>query len=512
MAAKVAMVAVPTVLGLASIRVYTVREGPTDGLVTRDKLNIYTPVPQSAPAQFVPEKPGVIQSGLTSTRETVQPFVRAVKGAYVSVKTGSVNLYHAGEDVYYYLKDPPPGFLPRFGTITMAGLLGMFLARKGSHLKRVAVPMGLMSAGASVCYPAQAVAVLKVTGKKVYSMGQWSSAAVSSFFTSESKEPGRKEAGDSQEAAVPIPESAAVSEASEASSVQSPSVPATEVKSAETVPDSEEPIEAVVKDEVSSVPITEISPDQVPTEANTDPEVLLVPAETQTTTVSEEIPAPVESEPSDTNKAPEDVSAPVNPAEPAPSVESETVVAAPVKSAPEESNPVESASVELTPVVPAPEESTSVQSAPVDSAPVEFVLADNAPVESVQEESTSAEAVPVESALVESAPVESAPVEAASVDSAPVEAVPIESAPAESVPSSEEPLIFKASDDPLVPVIDSADSTPAAVEETQTPTEPAPRQPAGENVEGGSSFKPDPALMDFGQSSPEDDDLYSTRS
>lgn len=35
-------------------------------------------------------------------------------------------------DVYYYLKDPPPEFLPRFGTITMAGLLGMFLARKGT--------------------------------------------------------------------------------------------------------------------------------------------------------------------------------------------------------------------------------------------------------------------------------------------------------------------------------------------------------------------------------------------
>lgn len=148
-------------------------------------------------------------------------------------------------DVYYYLKDPPPDFLPRFGTITMAGLLGMFLARKGtltrcyhkhttntlqtgftasakavlihlplsfnvshflhfvslwisfffrssnktycekflkslnlpclklacirlcdlmlgSRLKRTVVPLGLMSTAASVCYPAQAVAVVKV--------------------------------------------------------------------------------------------------------------------------------------------------------------------------------------------------------------------------------------------------------------------------------------------------------------------------------------------------------------
>lgn len=34
------MVAVPTVLGIASIRVYTVSEVPTDGLVTREKVRL----------------------------------------------------------------------------------------------------------------------------------------------------------------------------------------------------------------------------------------------------------------------------------------------------------------------------------------------------------------------------------------------------------------------------------------------------------------------------------------
>uniref|UniRef100_A0A672J7Z3 MICOS complex subunit n=1 Tax=Salarias fasciatus TaxID=181472 RepID=A0A672J7Z3_SALFA len=190
MAAKVALVAVPTVLGIASIRVYTVSEAPTDG-VRREKLNIYTPLPPPAQVKFLPESPGAIENGLTTVREGVLPAYQAVKGAGVSVKTGTINLYHAGQDVFYYLKDPPPDFLPRFGTITMAGLLGMFLTRKGSHLKKFAVPLGLMSAGASVCYPAQAVAVCKVTGKKLYAAGQWSSAAVSSLFTS--KEPAAKD-------------------------------------------------------------------------------------------------------------------------------------------------------------------------------------------------------------------------------------------------------------------------------------------------------------------------------
>ncbi len=43
------------------------------------QLNIYTPLPQSAQAHFVPESPGVIQSGLTTARESILPFVQAVQ-------------------------------------------------------------------------------------------------------------------------------------------------------------------------------------------------------------------------------------------------------------------------------------------------------------------------------------------------------------------------------------------------------------------------------------------------
>ncbi|XP_037636661.1 MICOS complex subunit MIC27 isoform X6 [Sebastes umbrosus] len=481
MAAKVVMVAVPTVLGIASIRVYTVSEMPTDGLVTREKLNIYTPLPQSAQAQFVPERPGVIQSGLTTARETIVPYVQAVQGACVSVKTRSVNLYYAGEDVFYYLRDPPPGFLPRFGTITMAGLLGMFLTRKGSHFKRLAVPLGLMSAGASVCYPAQTVAVLKVSGKKVYAVGQWSKATVSSLIAS--KEPVAKEivASQPQTATVPNPESAVVEEASEPSattdsSAQSSSIPETEVESAESVPATDEPVDAVITEEASSVTLAEISPDQTLTETNTDPVAHSVPAEAEATTASEEIPAPVENEePSDTKQATDDVAADASNAEPTPSLEPETAEAAPVEAA-----PVEAAPVEVAPVEAAPVEAAPVEVAPVEVAPVEVA--------------------PVEVAPVEAAPVEAAPVEAAEVESAPVDAAPVEATDVESVPSSEDPPAPKASDEPAVPVVESAEPEPAAqpeladppqdaaVEETLTPPPtPPPQQPAAENSKASVS-------------------------
>ncbi|XP_063355127.1 MICOS complex subunit MIC27 isoform X1 [Pelmatolapia mariae] len=328
MAAKVVMVAVPTVLGIASLRVYSVNEAPADGLVTREKLNIYTPVLQSAQSKFVPESPGVIEGGVTTARETVLPFVHTVKGACIAVKRGSIDLYHAGEDLYYYLKDPPPGFLPRFGTITVAGLLGMFLARKGSRFKRLAVPLGLMSAGASVCYPAQAVAVLKVTGKKVYAAGQWSHAAASSLLAS--AEPVAKETAASQpQSAIaanlepPAAEGTSQHSSTTDTSAQSSTISDTEVKSADPI--SDEPIVAVITEEESSVTATEISPNQAPTETSTVEKVSAPP--------SEELPAPVESEEaSDRKQASGDVSTDTSPSEPA-SSGPETIKAVPVESA-----------------------------------------------------------------------------------------------------------------------------------------------------------------------------------
>lgn len=38
-------------------------------------------------------------------------------------------------DTYDFLKDPPPGFLPRVGVIGVSGLAGLVLARKGKEKK-----------------------------------------------------------------------------------------------------------------------------------------------------------------------------------------------------------------------------------------------------------------------------------------------------------------------------------------------------------------------------------------
>ncbi|KAM4622145.1 MICOS complex subunit MIC27 isoform 2-T2 [Polymixia lowei] len=453
MAAKVVMVAVPTVLGIASIRVYRVSEAPADGLITREKLSVYTPLPESPQFQFVAEKPGALQSGLTNIREGLLPYAQAVQGACVSVKNGGINLYHAGEDVYYYLKDPPPGFLPRLGTITTAGLLGMFLARRGSSFKRLAVPLGATSVAASACYPAQAVAVLKVTSKKLYAAGQWSSTTVSSLFTSTPKEPVALQlaAPQPQSDAVPKPESPVVDSppapchAPETTSDSPPQTMAasetetvTEPVPSETFPVSEEAPEPVITEELSSTTHTPLPPEETTADTTTETAVESVPSES--TSVSEEPPTP---EPADQT--------------------AETVVES-------ESTP---ASDEAPDQPPAPTQTPS----PAEQAPVDTTTG----------------------TLVESVPVESVP------------------APEETAPP-EETAAPVGSEEPLAPACESSESAGAVaesstpvVEEPSIPT-PPPEQALTETSTGGSGFQADPALMDFGQSHPEDEDLYSTRS
>lgn len=41
-----------------------------------------------------------------------------------------------GTGTYHFLRDPPPGFLPRLGLITVSGLAGPILARKGRFFSK----------------------------------------------------------------------------------------------------------------------------------------------------------------------------------------------------------------------------------------------------------------------------------------------------------------------------------------------------------------------------------------
>ncbi|KAF4113489.1 MICOS complex subunit MIC27 [Onychostoma macrolepis] len=186
MAAKIlkyaALPAAAVAVGLGSFRIYSINEKINEQLISPRELSIYSP--DDPAVRFVEEQPGVVQTGLGAVRVGLQPCVRAVQNTFTSVKVGMISVYHAGQDTYHFLRDPPPGFLPRVGVIGVSGLGGLILARKGSRLKRIFVPLGLATAGTAVCYPTQTVGVLKITGKKVYTV----SSSVALMFKSKPKE------------------------------------------------------------------------------------------------------------------------------------------------------------------------------------------------------------------------------------------------------------------------------------------------------------------------------------
>ncbi|XP_039621875.1 MICOS complex subunit MIC27 isoform X2 [Polypterus senegalus] len=174
------IVAVPTLFGFSSLRVYAAEEEKKENCVSTQELSVYLTPP--AKLKYVEEQPGQLQSGISVAREAISPYFRSLKRGCDSLKNGVINIIHFGEDTYTYLKDPPPGFLPRVSVITVSGLAGLIMARKGSRFKKIMFSLGLAAAGTAVCYPAQAVTAVKVTGKSAYSAGIWASGALSSLW------------------------------------------------------------------------------------------------------------------------------------------------------------------------------------------------------------------------------------------------------------------------------------------------------------------------------------------
>ncbi|XP_056347320.1 MICOS complex subunit MIC27 isoform X1 [Oenanthe melanoleuca] len=182
MAAKVAkLAAVSSGLPFVCVTVYaaTAKESKNH-LVKPDKLPIYrAPPPRS---RYMEEEPGLLQQQLSALRATAGRYFGWCQDVYVFVKNGIMDSIQFGKDAYDYLDNPPPDFFPRAAVITVSGLTGVVLARKGSRFKKIAYPLGLTAVGYSVCYPAQSVVIAKVTGKKLLGASHQTYEAVRSLW------------------------------------------------------------------------------------------------------------------------------------------------------------------------------------------------------------------------------------------------------------------------------------------------------------------------------------------
>lgn len=174
----------PGVLRLLPITVFAAN---TDGEkesttpVNRDELSLYTVPPQQKCRCAEPDA-GELEQSVATLRKLVEPYTAWCQGAYDRVKPKVQSVVDLGNDTYASFQNPPKDFYPRLGVIGFTGVLGLFLAR-GSRIKKLLYPAGLMTLSASLYYPEQAATIAKSTGDCVYDCAVQSYAAMEKIVT-----------------------------------------------------------------------------------------------------------------------------------------------------------------------------------------------------------------------------------------------------------------------------------------------------------------------------------------
>lgn len=155
----------------------TTGDGQTEapGPIRLDELSLYA-APQLRSPGVEPDT-GELERSVATLRRSVEPYTAWCRAAYGNIQPTVDAVARFGDDTYAYLKNPPKDFYPRAGIIGFTGVLGLFLAR-GSRMKKLIYPAGLVAVSASLYYPEKAVAIAKSTGDCVYDRAVRSYAAV----------------------------------------------------------------------------------------------------------------------------------------------------------------------------------------------------------------------------------------------------------------------------------------------------------------------------------------------
>ncbi|XP_008432175.1 MICOS complex subunit MIC26-like [Poecilia reticulata] len=155
--------------------------------INLDELSLYTTPPPSQTLWHEESEASQLEEKVATVRKLAEPYATWCQSTYAQIKPKVQEVVQLGNDTYVYLQKPPKDFYPRAGVIGLAGVVGLFLAR-GSRIKKVLYPTGLMTLGASLYYPEQAAAIANSTGDSVYDTAVQSYAAVEKYLKSQVKD------------------------------------------------------------------------------------------------------------------------------------------------------------------------------------------------------------------------------------------------------------------------------------------------------------------------------------
>lgn len=178
---KVTAGAMPGPWCLSPITVVAAAGGGERGAaVAPDQLSLYAAPAQQKPREAEPGA-GQLEESAAALRRSVEPYADRCRLAWRTVEPGFERVFGFGNEAYAYFKDPPKEFYPRAGIIGFTGVLGLLLAR-GSRLKKLVYPGGLMTLSASLYYPDKAAAFARSAGESVYERAVHTYAAAESLL------------------------------------------------------------------------------------------------------------------------------------------------------------------------------------------------------------------------------------------------------------------------------------------------------------------------------------------
>uniref|UniRef100_A0A674EHR6 MICOS complex subunit n=1 Tax=Salmo trutta TaxID=8032 RepID=A0A674EHR6_SALTR len=149
--------AVPVTLSLMSGTVFAAAEDKPNVTLNTNELSLYTTPQQKF--RYVEPDIGHLEPGVTTLRKLAEPYVTWCQNISFSLVP---ELFSVLSETFTFLQNPPAEFYPLVAVIGFPGIIGLFLAR-GSRVKKLIYPTGLMAAGYSMYYPQVAASITKVS-------------------------------------------------------------------------------------------------------------------------------------------------------------------------------------------------------------------------------------------------------------------------------------------------------------------------------------------------------------